>query len=258
MALSHIGEPLVALAPSLVSTHKLPRSLILQRLATSTFGWCVWSRSFSVNMAPGTAEKKIERSYLSSAVDSFNPWAASRSTTPTQKTKPEEETSTVPTSANPDDHTTTHLYGQSLRTYPSGCPPLKVQWFHAVDVPKRKPRLSKSTQPEKPSTLPKKYNPFSSSDSKALEAEYQKLLEELEEARIRAPGDVQMAPRKRKADVADDTTDGLTNRERGLSDPQSAGVRVPVNEDFLFDVDIECRELAPVYWLGPVYDGMQL
>jgi hypothetical protein len=209
-------------------------------------------------MAPGTAEKKIERSYLSSAVDSFNPWAASRSTTPTQKTKPEEETSTVPTSANPDDHTTTHLYGQSLRTYPSGCPPLKVQWFHAVDVPKRKPRLSKSTQPEKPSTLPKKYNPFSSSDSKALEAEYQKLLEELEEARTRAPGDVQMAPRKRKADVADDTTDGLTNRERGLSDPQSAGVRVPVNEDFLFDVDIECRELAPVYWLGPVYDGMQL
>ncbi|EWY91239.1 hypothetical protein FOYG_08406 [Fusarium oxysporum NRRL 32931] len=205
-------------------------------------------------MAPGTAEKKIERSYLSSAVDSFNPWAASRSTTPTQKTKPEEETSTVPTSANPDDHTTTHLYGQSFRTYPSGCPPLKVQWFHAVDVPKRKPRLSKSTQPEKPSTLPKKYNPFSSSDSKALEAEYQKLLEELEEARTRAPGDVQMAPRKRKADVADDTTDGLTNRERGLSDPQSAGVRVPVNEDFLFDVDIECRELAPVYWLGPVYD----
>lgn len=31
--------------------------------------------------------------------------------------------------------------------------------------------------------------------------------------------------------------------------------RVPVNEDFLFDVDIEERELAPVYWLGPVYEG---
>ncbi|KAG9502663.1 hypothetical protein J7337_005496 [Fusarium musae] len=205
-------------------------------------------------MAPGPAEKKVERSYLSSAVDSFNPWAASRSTTPTQKTKIEQETSTVATSANPDDHSTTHLYGQSLRTYPSGCPPLKVQWFHAVDVPKRKPRLSKSTQPEKPSTQPKKYNPFSSSDSKALEAEYQKLLEEVEEARTRAPGDVQMAPRKRKADVEDDTTDGLKNRERGLSDSQSTGVRVPVNEDFLFDVDIEFRELAPVYWLGPVYD----
>lgn len=31
-------------------------------------------------------------------------------------------------------------------------------------------------------------------------------------------------------------------------------VKVPVNEDFLFDVDIERRELAPAYWLGPVYD----
>ena len=31
-------------------------------------------------------------------------------------------------------------------------------------------------------------------------------------------------------------------------------VKVPVNEDFLFDVDIEKRELAPTYWLGPIYD----
>lgn len=31
---------------------------------------------------------------------------------------------------------------------------------------------------------------------------------------------------------------------------------VPVNEDFLFDVGIEARELAPVYWLGPVYEGV--
>lgn len=30
--------------------------------------------------------------------------------------------------------------------------------------------------------------------------------------------------------------------------------KVPVNEDFLFDVDIEKRELAPAYWLGPIYD----
>jgi hypothetical protein len=31
-------------------------------------------------------------------------------------------------------------------------------------------------------------------------------------------------------------------------------IKVPVNEDFLFDVDVERRELAPAYWLGPVYD----
>lgn len=31
-------------------------------------------------------------------------------------------------------------------------------------------------------------------------------------------------------------------------------MKVPVNEDYLFDVDIEHRELAPTYWLGPIYD----
>ena len=31
-------------------------------------------------------------------------------------------------------------------------------------------------------------------------------------------------------------------------------MKVPVNEDYLFDVDIEERELAPTYWLGPIYD----
>jgi hypothetical protein len=31
-------------------------------------------------------------------------------------------------------------------------------------------------------------------------------------------------------------------------------VMVPVNEDYLFEVDIKKRELAPVYWEGPVYD----
>ncbi|KAF4966134.1 hypothetical protein FSARC_6133 [Fusarium sarcochroum] len=210
-------------------------------------------------MAPGAADKKAEKSYLSSAVDSINPWAASRSTTPTQKPKPEEETRPAPApdpaSANPDDHSTTHLYGQSLRTYPSGCPPLKVQWFHAVDVPKRKPRLSKSAQPEKPSTAPKKYNAFSYSDSKSLEAEYQKLLEEMEDTKSQAPAprNVRLASRKRKADAAD-VADDITEQAQGLSDSHSSGTRVPVNEDFLFDVDIETRELAPVYWLGPVYD----
>lgn len=30
--------------------------------------------------------------------------------------------------------------------------------------------------------------------------------------------------------------------------------KVPVNEDYLFDVIIEQRELVPAYWIGPVYD----
>ena len=39
------------------------------------------------------------------------------------------------------------------------------------------------------------------------------------------------------------------------TDTEKGGViKVPVNEDFLFDVDVEKRELAPTYWLGPIYD----
>ena len=32
------------------------------------------------------------------------------------------------------------------------------------------------------------------------------------------------------------------------------GTTVPVNEDYLFEVDVENRELRPVYWLGPIYE----
>lgn len=52
----------------------------------------------------------------------------------------------------------------------------------------------------------------------------------------------------------------MTGEERpntGLEEERNGkptSTRVPVNEDFLFDVDVEQRELAPVYWLGPVYE----
>jgi hypothetical protein len=42
--------------------------------------------------------------------------------------------------------------------------------------------------------------------------------------------------------------------EAGLDEQAGGKVRVPVQEDFLFDVDIEIRELSPVYWLGPIYE----
>jgi hypothetical protein len=39
-----------------------------------------------------------------------------------------------------------------------------------------------------------------------------------------------------------------------LNAPEDPGVKVPVHEDFLFDVDIQNRELAPAYWLGPIFE----
>ena len=47
---------------------------------------------------------------------------------------------------------------------------------------------------------------------------------------------------------------GNTSINEATSSEKEGMVKVPVNEDFLFDVDIEARELAPTYWLGPIYD----
>lgn len=62
--------------------------------------------------------------------------------------------------------------------------------------------------------------------------------------------DSRHSARKRKAEGS---------RSGSYSDPNlpyaRSSVCVPVNEDFLFEVNIEDRELAPVYWLGAIYEG---
>lgn len=114
----------------------------------------------------------------------------------------------------------------SMRRYPPDCPPLKVRWFYAVDSPKRKPSpLEQKKADQKPLPPPKKFIPFPGKDSQSIESTFQKL-SGLEEARQKnEPGP----------------------KETVLS-------KVPVNEDFLFNVDVEQRELSPTYWIAPVYE----
>ncbi|KAI4858890.1 DDHD domain-containing protein [Hypoxylon rubiginosum] len=215
-------------------------------------------------MPPGTGDpatanekkdaKKVEKSYLATAVDSINPWMTSRSTTPVPKDVPPKTTKTVPT-RKADDHSTNTLYGQSFKRYPLDCPPLNIMWFHAIDVPKRKPNFlkSKGADDEAKQPPPKKFMSFSKNDSRSIENAYQKLLEDLEDERGKSSVNKQMrsSSQGRRAVSSEGqpntSIDGETGRQQG-------GLRVPVNEDFLFDVDIEQRELAPVYWLGPIYE----
>lgn len=59
------------------------------------------------------------------------------------------------------------------------------------------------------------------------------------------------------ADASSQRTHGLpgnTSINESTTTEKGGMVKVPVNEDFLFDVDIQARELAPTYWLGPIYD----
>jgi hypothetical protein len=98
-------------------------------------------------------------------------------------------------------------------------------------VPKRRPHPGGKVKEEKPLTPPKKYAAFSKKDSKAIEAAFQKLIET--EDRV-----------------------GVARRPNESLDEagQPESMKIPVNEDYLFDVDVEKRELGPTYWLGPVYD----
>jgi hypothetical protein len=91
-------------------------------------GWPV-GHGHPRTMAPGAGEKRAEKSYLSSAVDSINPWSSSRSSTPTPK-----DPQPAPAPVNPGDHSINSFYGHSFKKYPYDCPPLAVQWFHATDV----------------------------------------------------------------------------------------------------------------------------
>lgn len=82
-----------------------------------------------------------------------------------------------------------------------------------------------------------------------METAYQTLLEQDEQAK-----DTRGAGRPDLTDTAPTTNKENTSINEAGQDLQQGGrVKVPVNEDFLFDVDVEKRELAPVYWLGPIY-----
>ncbi|MCJ1477893.1 hypothetical protein MMC13_006566 [Lambiella insularis] len=188
-------------------------------------------------------------------LDSMSPWT-SRSTTPKPGQVPQDKGSLNVLGGRQQgrDHRVSQRQRLSLRDYPEDCPPLNIRWFYAVDIPKRKPlSLNKPIEETKPPTLPKKFVAFSSRDSRSIESAFQRLADE-EEALARrnhSTGDI--------ADVGYVASDPVSpKRNTSINDStgreQGGPVKVPVNEDFLFDVDIDNRELAPAYWLGPIYD----
>lgn len=107
----------------------------------------------------------------------------------------------------------------------------------------------------KPAGIPKKFVTFTTSDSRSIETAYQKLADEYD--------DPSQEPRQKGEDYgsAEPTTPSSGKKpntsldEAGQDTHAAKGkVQVPVHEDFLFDVDVEQRELCPLYWLGPIYE----
>lgn len=124
-------------------------------------------------------------------------------------------------------------------------------------APKRKPLLLEKPPPNpKPLPAPRKYVPFSIRDSRSIELAFQKL--------AAREGIVTGRTSSSNPQHNDQfTTTGLgssgdekqnTTMDDSIDAERHDSARVPVNEDFLFDVDVDKRELAPAYWLGPIYD----
>ncbi|KAI9373132.1 DDHD domain-containing protein [Aspergillus egyptiacus] len=157
----------------------------------------------------------------------FSSWRSLGST----NIPPNREVHEVLPKSRGEDHTVpVSRHRLSSRHYPPDCPVLNVRWFYAVDVPKWKPSLSDQTKgTSKPLPPAKKFVPFAPKDSQSIEHAFQNLCSiELEQEQ--------------------------THYKRRTDKTQGEPVKVPVNEDYLFDVNINQRELAPAYWVGPVYE----
>lgn len=182
----------------------------------------------------------------------LSPWSGSKS--PAVKSAPSADQD----SASADlglkqtkgkDHKVTHRHKLSLRNYPKDCPPLLPQWFFATDVSKRRPNPLGVPAKDASRPTPKKYAPFSKTDTKSIETAFQALVEKEDAAEKDDESAARSTPSARQHEDQPNTT---LEADQPWLKPGS--VTVPVNEDYLFDVDVERRELAPAYWLGPVYE----
>ncbi|KAG9547211.1 DDHD-domain-containing protein, partial [Aureobasidium melanogenum] len=180
---------------------------------------------------------------LAAGINRLSPWGPRSPVTKPQDTSDQSSGDIGLRQQRGGDHKVSHRHRLSLKRYPRDCPPLRVQWFFAVDVPKRKPvysdkPLGKVEGVEAPKVVPKKYAPFSQKDSRAIERAFHRISKEDD------------AAERRELENLEDTSD---TKDLGL-DSHHKSAKVPVNEDYLFDVDVLNRELAPAYWLGPVYE----
>uniref|UniRef100_A0A093VC49 Putative phospholipase C20G8.02, mitochondrial n=1 Tax=Talaromyces marneffei PM1 TaxID=1077442 RepID=A0A093VC49_TALMA len=163
-----------------------------------------------------------------SFLESISPWSTTRSSTPQNGSDNASDTDTLRQGSG-QDHVTSHKKRLSSLRYPPDCPPLQTRWFYAVDTPKSKPAFTSLEKKEPPKPFPpaKKFIPFYIKDSQSIEKAFQQLLQQ------------------EVKDVPDNTKE---------NEQTQYTVKVPVNEDYLYDVDVEKRELGPVYWLGPIYE----
>ncbi|KAL9104688.1 MAG: hypothetical protein Q9163_000366 [Psora crenata] len=195
-----------------------------------------------------------------SFLEAYSPWS-SRSTTPkpgmsSQGKEDKEEIKALKLEKpSGKDHAITYRHWFSSRDYPKDCPKAAARWFYATDAPKRK-ALYEDTPLKEAELLPKpkKYSPFSARDSFAIEAAFQKTVEKDARQPSKTSNGEGVLGQRNELSLSDADMMQESNSTDLRSTESSKSVKVPVNEDYLFDVDIQRRELGPAYWLGPIYE----
>jgi len=190
-------------------------------------------------------------------LETFSPWQ-SKPATPKSEGEQDKAKEVAPVQKRGGDHRINPRQWINKKDYPEDCPPANVRWYHAVDIPKRRPApFVKLEERDKPLGVPKKFSPLSTTDSRAIETAFQKLVANQHASESKYDFEKHRTEES-SGDVASSTL--KDNQSKGATSVEAAkkdlGIitKVPVNEDFLFDVDIDRRELGPAYWLGNVYD----
>ena len=184
----------------------------------------------------------------------MSPWS-SRTVTPQPPEKVAGEKGGGRGQKQGSDHRVNPRHRPNAREYPDDAPALKVRWFFS-ESPKRKPEaLCKPGDRPRPPASSNKFLAFSGRDSRSIEQTFQKLAEAEDQHGHRRQASTDAPDGNTQQDASINGTPYPNGRGSEASSGQShrQPELVPVNEDFLFDVDIDARELAPAYWLGPIH-----
>ncbi|CAI2174844.1 19018_t:CDS:10 [Funneliformis geosporum] len=119
------------------------------------------------------------------------------------------------------------------------CPELIAHWFHAIDIPLRDPNKDKNIQT---GTSSSSITTTSSSSSST------NTLPNLSLSNSNKPY-TSKQPTSWKAFSKRDS-----NALEAAFKAGTSGKKVPCNEDYLFEVDIDNREISPVFWPGATYE----
>eukprot|EP00842_Homolaphlyctis_polyrhiza_P000593 jgi/Hompol1/1534/HPOL_004769-RA len=131
-------------------------------------------------------------------------------------------------------------------------PELVPRWFRATDAPKRDatPFKFRSLQAQQAAAKPPLlWEPLSVKDSDAVEAIYQRLL--------RSAPSHSPSPAMSASASASSLAVPPSSGDAADEVPRQPGIHPSVilgGEDNLYQIDVELREISPVFWDGPTYD----